>query len=742
MSDKQTTALSFPRPDIAVITLDNPERGANILSQGTLLEIEQHLDDLDRRWQENADSIRGLIFISAKPGMFIAGADLSEFVASMDATSGSATDTPEKSTMSVKAEAMCYRGQNLFRRFSTANYVTVAAIDGICVGGGTELSLWCDRRLISSHPKSEIGLPEVKIGLMPGWGGSVRLPRLVGLSNTIEIITSGDSVKPHDALQMGLVSNVVDAAGLLESALHLVMVESSRKGYLQDRERWQQPINMSAMELAFLKATATSMIAQQTLGNYPAPLVALESMLASHHQSIEQACVTEAKGLVSLFGGEVNRGLLNIFFLTDRNKKDQAGLGHIQVVGLPSVGVIGAGIMGSGIAAAHLKRQLSVALFDSAPAALERGVRTTLDEVAFDRVTKSASPTKLLEFAPLLRAAADLSELSKCDLVIEAVVEKADVKQRLFAELESHLRPDAILASNTSTIPISQLAQGLKHPERFCGIHFFNPVRRMMLVEIIRGPQTSDQTIATALAHVKKLGKYPVVVQDGPGFLVNRLLFPYMNEALVLLSEGVSIEAIDRAAKKFGMPMGPLELHDMVGLDTALFAGGVMNQALPGRMPQSPILPALVAAGRLGNKSGAGFYSYNNKKGKRLVDPQIDTILKPHLKSSDQSSNHASSEELIDRLMMPMLLEATEVLASGLVRDARDVDLGMIFGIGFPAFRGGLLFWADRLGLKQVMHTLQRLESLGDRFKPNDYLLDLAKRGQSFYQSTPTASAV
>jgi 3-hydroxyacyl-CoA dehydrogenase/enoyl-CoA hydratase/carnithine racemase len=717
MGDKPTIQLSFPQPDIALLTLDNPERSANILSQSTLNELEKHLDTLVGR-----KDLKGLIVISAKPGMFIAGADLGEFVASLDLPG----DHSEHS------EAMCRRGQKLFGRLSSAPFVSVAAIDGICVGGGTELALWCDRRVVSTNVKTEIGLPEVKIGLVPGWGGSVRLPRIVGLSTAIEIITSGESVRPIDAYKMGLVSNVVEPASLLAAAIQLVELEATKKLYLVDRVRWTKPIKMSAAELAFLQATAGAMIQQQTFGNYPAPTVALDSMLKSSSLTVDEACAIEAKSLAHLFGGEVNRALLNIFFLTDRNKKDQAGLSQSTPAKLQTAGVVGAGIMGSGIAAAHVKRQIPVTISDSFAEALQKGVRNTLEEVAFDRATKTTNSTKLLELAPFLRNTNHLSELASSDLVIEAVIEKEPVKLQVYEQLEAVMRPDAVLATNTSTIPVTSLAKGLKHPERFCGIHFFNPVRRMMLVEVIRGPLTSDATVATAMAHVKKLGKYPIVVNDGPGFLVNRLLFPYMNEALVLLSEGVSIEAIDRTAKKFGMPMGPLELHDMVGMDTALLAGGVMSQAMPERMIDSPILAAMVGAGRLGNKSGQGFYSYKNKKGRRMADPEADALIKPFVKGNCDSS----SDLLTARLFLPMLLEATHVLSCGLVRDARDVDLGLIFGIGFPPFKGGLLFWADRQGLGKIMKMLEPLAVLGPRFAPTQYLKDLAARGATFYGNT------
>lgn len=718
MGGKPTTNLTFPEPNIALITLDNPERSANILSQTTLKELEEHFNTLEQR-----TDVHGLILCSGKPGMFIAGADIAEFVASMD----------QPGDVAAGAEAMCRRGQKLFSRLSTMPFVTVAAIDGVCVGGGAELSLWCDRRIASNSPRAEIGLPEVKIGIIPGWGGTVRLPRIAGLANAIEVITSGEPLRAPDAMKLGIFSAVVDSSKLLESAIGLAKLEHQNGQYKKDRLQWQQPVLLSETEMTFLKITASAMISQQTQGNYPAPMVALETMLKTASMGPEAACEVEAKGLAKLFGGEVNRALINVFFLTDRNKKDQSPASGQTPAKIQTMGVIGAGIMGSGIAGANLKRKLNVFLSDASAEALGRGVRGTLEEVAFDRVTKSADSKKLLEFAPLLKSTSDLAELADCDLVVEAVIEKKEVKMQLFSQLESVLRPNAILATNTSTIPITELAKGLKHPDRFCGIHYFNPVRRMMLVEVIRGPQTSESTITSAVSHVKKLGKFPVVVEDGPGFLVNRLLFPYMNEALVLLAEGIPMEAIDKAAKKFGLPMGPIELHDMVGLDTALYAGGVMKAALPHRMVESPILSALVEAGRLGNKSGQGFYSYKNKKGKRSADPEVQSLIKPFIKGS---GSDLSGDALTARLLMPMLLEATDVLAAGIVKDARDVDLGLIYGIGFPPFKGGLMFWADRQGLGKIKSMLEPLASLGPRFQPTKYLSELAASGGSFYRPT------
>lgn len=708
-----TLSLSMPEPDIAVLTFDTPNKSANVLSHSVLDELAKHLDAI-----ENRGDLAGLIFVSAKPGIFIAGADLREFVSQLGAPVEQAAE-------------MCRRGQNLFARLSKAPFVTVSAINGICVGGGAELASWCDRRLFADNAKAEIGFPEVKLGLFPGWGGTVRAPRIAGLSNAIEMITGGESISAGAAYKMGWASDVVADDQLLPAAIRLVRAEQATKEYLKDRERWSGPIEITATELGFLGATASAVIRQQTKGQYPAPEAALETMLESSMLDAEAGCELEATRMAKLFGSPVNAALLNVFFLTDRNKKD-TGVDQKQVAtqSIGSVTVIGAGIMGSGIAAANVKRGLTVAMTDTARESLAKGGRNALEEAAFDRTLKGPSVERTLELAPLLNLTSSDQEVAASDLVIEAVVENEKVKRAIYAKLEPQLRPDAILASNTSTIPITKLAAGLQRPERFCGIHFFNPVRRMKLVEVIRGEKTSDETVATAVAYAKGIGKVPIAMNDGPGFLVNRLLFPYMHESIELLCEGAEIKAIERASKSFGMPMGPIELYDLVGIDTAVYAGQTMFEAFPDRVVSSPLLPAMVEAKRLGKKSGRGFYSYDNKKGRPEPDASLAEVIGPHL----CGNRDFTPDELTMRLFLPMFLEATRVLEDGIVRDPRDIDLGLIFGIGFPPFKGGLMFWADTLGAAAVVEMLKPLESLGNRMAPTKLLLEMAACGAKFYK--------
>ena len=711
MTAHSVVTVSFPEPDIALLTLNDPNKGANVLSSGVLDELDRHLSQLEKR-----TDLAGLIIRSGKPGSFIAGADLREFASSFDRPKSDVT-------------AMCRRGQTLFQRLSRTPFVTVAAIDGICVGGGAELAIWCDCRILADDSKTQFGFPEVKIGLFPGWGGTARTPRIVGLANAVELITSGEPIAARAAASMGLASDVVAPEQIQAAAVRLARDHARSRQYLADREAWNQPIAMSDTELTFLGATASAYIQQQTAGQYPAPMAALETMLSAAGLDSDAACVAEAEAMAELFGSPVNRALINVFFLTDRNKKD-TGVDHpVAPKPVVSVAVLGAGIMGAGIAAANLKRKMPIALADASTSALAHGVQQVLEEAAYNKESKKADPQKALEMAPLLNATTSDEEIAACDIVIEAIVENASVKKSVYARLEPRLKPEAILATNTSTIPIAQLAEGLARPERFCGIHFFNPVRRMPLVEVIRGPKTSDEVIATAVAYAKQIGKSPIVVNDGPGFLVNRLLFPYMNEALELLSEGIEIKAIERAAKDFGMPMGPITLYDVVGLDTAMYAGRVMWEAFPDRIAASPILPALVKAGRLGQKSGAGFFKYRDRKAKGEPDPALQPIISPYFREPVKLSH----EQVTARLFLPMVLEATRVIEARIVRDVRDIDLGLIFGLGFPAFKGGLLAWADSLGAKKLVEMLKPFESLDNWLKATPLLLELAASGRKFY---------
>jgi 3-hydroxyacyl-CoA dehydrogenase/enoyl-CoA hydratase/3-hydroxybutyryl-CoA epimerase/3-hydroxyacyl-CoA dehydrogenase/enoyl-CoA hydratase/3-hydroxybutyryl-CoA epimerase/enoyl-CoA isomerase len=695
---------------IAQLTFDQPNSRANTLNQAVLAELEGVVAQLEKR-----PDFRGLVLRSGKPGMFIAGADLREL--------GSGTLT------TAQAQAMTCRGLDLLARLEALPYPTVAAIEGACMGGGLELALAFDFRLASAHPKTEIGLPEVKIGLIPGWGGTQRLTRVIGPALAAELICAGETVKADRARELGIVFDVVPSELLLEESLRLLDWARETESWREARRKKEQPVGLSEEQQSFMFAVARAQVLAKTKGQLPAPLAALDAIARGCNLPLDEGLKAETAAFTPQVGSPISRNLIAVFFMTQRLQKDP-GVADASVQPRPveRVGVLGAGIMGAGIAGAHIRRGIPVVMLDSVPQALEKGVAANIKvmqgRIAIGRMTADDLTAALgrLSTTCVLTAMADR------DVVIEAVVENEDIKVKTYQELEPLLRPGATLASNTSTISITRMAKALARPENFAGMHFFNPVDRMQLVEVIRGERTSDQTVVTLVALAKKIGKTPIVVRDCPGFLVNRILFPYLNESLVLLEEGASPRAIDKAAVAFGMPMGPITLNDLVGLDTSLYAGRVVNTAFADRAKTTRILDELVKAGRLGQKSGAGFYGY--AKGSRGTD---DPAFAAILDRCRTGRREVGPEEITDRLFLPMLVEASRVLTEGIVREPGDVDMGLILGIGFPAFRGGLLRWADSLGLPKVLEKLKRYEHLGPRFHPTEQLRRLAAEGKGFY---------
>jgi 3-hydroxyacyl-CoA dehydrogenase/enoyl-CoA hydratase/3-hydroxybutyryl-CoA epimerase/enoyl-CoA isomerase len=680
---------------VAVLTLDQPGSRANTLGQAMLGELEAALASLQGR-----SDLCGLVLCSGKPGMFIAGADLKEL--------GGATPPPEQ------VRALVKRGLDLVAAIEALPFPTVAAIEGACMGGGLELALGFDYRLASDHPKTELGLPETKIGLIPGWGGTQRLTRLIGPSLAAEMICSGEPAKAKRALELGLVMDVVPAAELLPRALALAQWAYQQGNWRQDRLRRAQPVGLSEEQASFAFAVASAQVKQKSGGVYPAPEAALRAIQKGVHLPLSEALEVETQEFVPLVGSPISRNLINVFFMTQALSKVTGAAPGVEPRAVQQVGVIGAGLMGSGIAAAHVRRGVPTVMLDNAPAALEKGIQTIskslLGRVEIGRMSAQEAATSLA----LLSSSLTTQALADRDVVIEAIVENEQAKKQLFAQIEPLLPPGAILASNTSTISISRMAEGLKAPERFAGMHFFNPVDRMQLVEVIRGKQTDDLTMTTLVALARRIGKTPIVVRDCPGFLVNRVLFPYMNEALLLLEEGVSPRAIDQAAVAFGMPMGPITLQDLVGLDTSLYAGGVLQRAYPERAVQTTLLAQLVQAGRLGQKSGAGFYNYANagKGGKGADDPVLAEML-----AKFGNRKEMSLEEIQDRLFLPMYAEATRVLAEGIVSSPAEVEMSLILGIGFPPFKGGILSWAQSLG-ERLAAKLAQYAHLGARYQP------------------------
>ena len=669
---------------------------------------------------------RGLLVESRREDSFLAGADIDRIDAMW-------TQSP------AQIMELCDKGRNLLRLFSSSSWPSVAILDGVCLGGGLELALACDFRIATENQKTVLGMPEVKLGLMPGWGGTVRLPRLIGPGPAIELIASGESVTGDQAQAIGLVDACVSSSSARASALQLLEQSISTESFRKRRHEQQQPRILEKPEHDFLLATMGAVITGRTKGNYPAPVAVLETIVQGSAQSVHEAAAIESKAFSELARTSVAKQLVRVYRLSERNRKD-GGLDDsikkspeefvaVQRFNKPSV--VGAGIMGAGITSRHLRSGFITNLVDINAEVLQKNIPSILEEAAWDRYYQKTNYKKVSELTGLLMSSTQLSAISASDIVVESVTERTDFKQKVLAEIEAVVSASTVICTNTSTNPIATLATALSDPARFCGMHFFNPVRRMSLVEVIRGPDTSDSTVAAVVLHAKRLKKVPVVVRDSPGFLVNRVLTPYLHESVELLREGVDLARIDKVSRRFGMPLGPFELYDMVGLDTAFYAGLVMANAIGDRIDASPVIPALVKAGWLGRKTGCGFYKYNSTGHDAKIDTvneKLNTVIEPYRLPERQITD----EKICDRLFIPMLLESLLVLDEGIVRDGCDIDLAVIHALGFPAFRGGVLAWGDSLGATEVVRRLDQFEYLGPRMMAPARLLAHADSGLPF----------
>jgi 3-hydroxyacyl-CoA dehydrogenase/enoyl-CoA hydratase/3-hydroxybutyryl-CoA epimerase/3-hydroxyacyl-CoA dehydrogenase/enoyl-CoA hydratase/3-hydroxybutyryl-CoA epimerase/enoyl-CoA isomerase len=697
---------------IAVLTFDLPDKKVNTLGRTVLAELAGVAAKLATR-----QDLRGMLLRSGKPGQFIAGADLNELGALAFATKDQV------------ATAITF-GHQLFGAVSNLPFPTVALVDGNCMGGGTELMLALDERLVAKSPETRIALPEVKLGLLPAWGGTQRLPRLVGVHAAIEMITGGEPVSAEKAVAIGLAFDAVPAERLLDEGVRLIEYLQHSGEWKTARQKRRQPLGLSADEAQFAFGVAEGVIRGKTKGQYPAPLLALKAIKEGCNRTLDEGLAVEQQVGLELVGSPISANLIGVFFMQNRLARDP-GVDDpsIKPRAVNRVGVLGAGLMGAGIATAHARSGIPTAMVDVDGPRLADGLSRASDVVMSRIKIGRAKPEDLAQMLALLSTSTATQIFADCDVVVEAVTENESVKTEMYGKLGGVLKREAILASNTSTISITRMAESAPHAERFVGMHFFYPVDRMELVEVIRGAKTSDETVATIVALAKRIRKTPIVVRDCPGFLVNRVLFPYMNEALLLLQEGVPMDAIDNAATAFGMPMGPIALQDLVGLDTSAYAGKVLATAYPDRAVPTPILFDLVQAGRLGKKSGAGFRKYSGKGSKPEPDPAFESLLAKYR----TGSKTPSAEELTDRLFLPMLLEATRVLDEGIVREPADVDMGLIMGIGFPPYRGGILRWCDAEGAGKIVERLEQYRSRGKRFEPTESLVKLARAGGTFY---------
>ena len=688
--------------DLAILWFDLPGEKVNKFSSAVMKEFAAVVDEIAR-----STDINRVVVASGKPSIFIAGADVTEFT---------------RVASAEQAKEFTRFGQQTLHRFSKLRQVTVAAINGACLGGGCELAISCDYRVMSDSPKATIGLPEVKLGIFPAWGGTTKLPRLIGLPAALDIILNGKSLDGRRAKKAGLVDDVVPAPILLDVAKRFAQKGKRRGG---GRTKFYIEGNPLARRVIFSKAHKAVM--EQTHGHYPAPLKAIDVIEYGMSAGVERGLAREVEEVVPLVQGEVAQNLVRLFFLMEEAKKDRIAAVPREVT---NVGVLGAGVMGGGIAQIVAdKTGAVVRMRDINWKAIAGGMKAAANiwhkKVERRRMTRGEMERKLAQ----ITTTTDWSGFQNADMVIEAVVENLDVKRKVLAEFESLAKRDAIFATNTSTLPITEIAANAQHPDRVVGMHFFNPVDRMPLVEVIRGQKTSDLSVVTVANFSRKLGKTVVVCNDGPGFVVNRILGPYMNESGFLLEGGNSIESIDKAMVDFGMPMGPMALLDEVGIDVAAKVAVILRERFGNRIQQSRVVEVLYADHRLGKKGGKGLYLY--KDGKRLKpDSDVYRLL-------GIAAPHAVDERIaVERMIFGMVNEAALILDEKIVASAAELDLAMIMGTGFPPFRGGLLRYADSVGVGKVVSRLEEFtKQYGSRFAPSEPLRRLATSGTKFYES-------
>lgn len=640
--------LSFANTT-ATLVFDREGSSVNILDTATLKEFSKLLDELTAQPQ-----VTGLLIRSAQPDIFIAGADLNEL----------------SSERGERLDGFIANGQALFNRIADLPYPTVAAIHGACIGGGFELALACDWRIASNSSHTKIGLPETQLGLLPAWGGTTRLPHLLGLPEALPIILSGKIYPAESAKRKGLVDAIVPLEHLESHALSLL-----KKG---KRPHTHNPIIHNQAVATLTRVQAQKDLQKKTHGHYPAPEAALEVAVASIGRTRAQSQQAEREAIARLAPLPETAQLIRLFFLQKRARK------HRHTSAEPSeihqVAVIGAGFMGTGIAYWLSTQRLIAVLQDISLEALAKGMNAVsslyADAVKHDIFSKTEAARGIDRIQP----AAGAVPLHRCDFIIEAAVEDLAIKKKIFADLASRCRPETILAANTSTFSIGEIASGITRPERLIGLHFFHPVPEMKLVEIVRTDLTSDTTLATAIAFVRRIGKLPVVVRDSPGFLVNRILMPYLVKAAAMFEEGCDPEEIDKVMLDFGMPVGPLRLLDELGLDVAMNTARTLATAFPERMSLPTVVGKLLEAGHTGRKDGSGFYVYDN------ASPAVNAEAVGFQIGTEDTPENA--QEILSGLMNS---EAKLCLEEGIAETADDIDLAMILGAGYPPFRGGPL---------------------------------------------------
>ena len=711
--------LTVDDQGIAKLVFNLSGEKVNKLTERTMQEFSQVLDRV-----ENGGHIRALTLFSGKADIFIAGADIDEIVDIYDPQDGAR-----------KAST----GQAILSRLENLSIPTIAVIDGACLGGGLELALACTYRISTNYSKTSLGLPEVSLGIIPGFGGTQRLPRLIGLRRGVSMILSGKAIDGVKAYRYGVSDACVPREFLTEETDTFVrsiltpngrkkVLERRRKGLIQKLISERNPISKHV-----IFKLAKKNLLKKTKGFYPAPLTALDVIKKTKSMNLSKGLKIEAEAFGKLVVTDISKNLVNLFFTSEKIKKDKGVNQNIEPFSVSRTGVLGAGVMGGGISWLFTKAQIPVRLKDLSWEAIGKGYQTASKIYKKLKQRGKYNDREIGLRMHLLSGTTDFSGFNQLDVVVEAVVENLKIKQDVFNELENHVRDDAIIATNTSTIPIPDMAKTLRHPERFIGMHFFNPVNRMPLVEVIPSEQTSPETMATIMALAKRLGKTPIKVQSCPGFLVNRLLLPYLNEAFYMLQEGINPVKIDCALCNFGMPMGPFTLVDKIGIDVGYKAATILHDAYGSRMKIAEVFSV--------------FYNKSNRQKQRLnneiyirngttrgLNPDLAEILGAYTSKSLILSHQLSEEDIAQRAICTMLNEACYCLEENIVERPEYLDMALILGIGFPAFRGGLLRYADTVGISKIGDKIGELEYIhGERFKPSSLLLEMRKKKAGFY---------
>jgi 3-hydroxyacyl-CoA dehydrogenase / enoyl-CoA hydratase / 3-hydroxybutyryl-CoA epimerase len=697
---------------LAVIRLNDPARPVNVISEGLLREMGQLLD----RLENGEGGVRAAVIISEKKGTWIAGADIEEF---------------KNFQSPADAEAASRAGHELLNRLERLRIPVVAAIDGAALGGGLETALACTYRIATDSPKTKLGLPEVNLGIIPGAGGTARLPRLVGLRASLDLMLTGKQLDARRALKAGIVDEVVPAPILLDVASRQAMALAARKLQPKSGRPSGSPDRVENLlpmrRLIFSKARQGVM--SKTHGLYPAPLRLLKVLERGLDRPLDEALDLEAKAFGELAVTPEARSLVHVFFTSTAAKNDAGLESGAKPKDIDQIAVVGAGFMGAGIAATSAEAGIRVRLKDVSAEGAAKGLRTARESLIKRGKRKKLKRFQLTALTDRVQPTTQYTGFHASDVVVEAVFEDVALKHRVIREIEAAAGEGVVLGSNTSTIPIARLAEASSRPDHVIGLHFFSPVEKMPLVEIITHAGTADWVTATAHAYAKKIGKTPIVVNDAPGFYVNRILSPYMAEAALLLQEGVRMEDIDRAMTGWGFPVGPVTLYDEVGLDVAQKAGKIMTAAFADRMGTPPaVVDRMVEDGRLGRKNGKGFYQYGEDGKKGDADAAVYALI------GNPSRKEMPAEEIQERLALVMVNEAVRTLEEGVLRSARDGDVGAVFGIGFPPFRGGPFWYVDRAGAAAVLERLRALESrYGRRFAPAPLLEQVAREGREFF---------